>query len=162
MLRLHIITVGRDKQRWVTDQIDHYRKLIRKYAALELTTVPESRYTKSADISDAMESEAAAIRSRLKNGYAIALDAGGRQFDTESFADTIARLQVDRHSLIEFIIGGPHGLHSSLKHPHPGAGAPHMVMSLSPLTVSHQVARLVLLEQLYRVLNLNAGGSYHK
>jgi 23S rRNA (pseudouridine1915-N3)-methyltransferase len=165
MLSIHVITVGRDKERWVTEQIEHYRKLLRKYAKIELTTVPEAKYTKPTDLDRARAGEAEAIRSRLKGGYVIALDLGGKSFSTEEFAQKLAHLQVDGRSLIEFIIGGPHGLHDSLKKvekkSHQGL-SPDFVLSLSPLTMSHQIVRLVLLEQLYRALNLNAGGSYHK
>jgi len=162
MLRIHIITVGRDRQRWVTDQVEHYRKLIRKYAAIELTTIPDAKYSKSTDIAKALKSEADAIRSRLKGGYVISLDSGGESFSTESFAKKIARLQVDGHSLVEFIIGGPYGLHASLKRPAPDRSSPQLALSLSSLTMSHRIARLALMEQLYRALNLNAGGRYHK
>jgi len=165
MLSIHIIVVGRDKEQWVTDQIEHYGKLLRKYARLELTVVPESGYSKSADINRARVDEANAIRSRLKGGFIIALDAEGRMFSTEEFAKKIARLQVEGNSLLEFIIGGPHGLDDSLKKASDKSGrspAADLVLSLSPLTMSHQIVRMVLLEQLYRVLNLNAGGSYHK
>lgn len=165
MLNIHIIAVGRDKELWVSDQIEHYRKLLRKYAKVEITTVPEAKYAKSTDLDQARAGEAETVRSRLKGGYVIALDIGGRSFSTEEFAQKLARLQVDGNSLIEFIIGGPHGLHDSLKKTdkksHHGP-SPDLVLSLSPLTMSHQIVRLVLLEQLYRALNLNAGGSYHK
>ncbi len=165
MLSIHIIAVGGDKEQWITDQIDHYRKLLRRYAKIELTTVAESKYTRSANIDQARADEADAIRSRLKSGYVVALDVGGRMFSTEEFANKLSRLQVDGHSLIEFIIGGPFGLYESFKKATGKAGqgsSADLILSLSPLTMSHQIVRLVLLEQLYRALNLNAGGSYHK
>jgi 23S rRNA (pseudouridine1915-N3)-methyltransferase len=165
MLSIRIITVGHDKERWVTDQIEHYRKLLGRYAKLEMDTVPEGRYGRSADIHRAIAAEADAIRSRLKGDYVIALDGEGRMMSTQDFAQKLSRLQVDGHSLLEFIIGGPYGLHESLRRApeKPGKGAvPDLILSLSPLTMSHQIVRLVLLEQLYRALNLNAGGSYHK
>lgn len=165
MLSIHIITVGRDKERWVTDQIEHYRKLLRKYAKVELTTVPEAKYGKSTDLNQARKTEADAIRSRLKGGHVVALDIGGKLYSTEEFARILLRLQVDGNSLLEFVIGGPHGLHNSLRKTSGKSSqtaAPDLILSLSPLTMSHQIVRLVLLEQLYRALNINAGGSYHK
>ena len=161
MLSLHVITVGRDKDSWVSDQIDHYRKLLTKYARLELTVVPEAGYTKATDISKALRSEAGAIRLRLRGGFLFVLDPGGRVYTTESLAREIDRLKSGGHSLLEFVIGGPFGLDPSLKQLDKEAGS-GQVISLSPLTMSHQIARLVLLEQLYRVCNLSAGGSYHK
>ncbi len=165
MLNIHIIAVGRDKERWVTDQIDHYRRLLRKYAKVELTTVPEAKYGRTTDLNQARKTEADAIRSRLKGGYVIPLDIGGKSYTTEEFARKLSRLQVDGNSLLEFIIGGPHGLDDSLRKTSGKSGptpSPDLILSLSPFTMSHQIIRLVLMEQLYRALNLNAGGSYHK
>lgn len=160
MLTIHIITVGKDKERWITDQIDHFRKLISKYARLELTTVPESKYGKNIDIEKALAAEAEAIKSKLKGGYLFILDNAGKKYTTEALAAEIQKLQVQGHSLMEFVIGGPFGLSSAIKSTRQKPGS--CPLSLSPLTMSHQISRVVLLEQLYRVLNLNAGGSYHK
>jgi 23S rRNA (pseudouridine1915-N3)-methyltransferase len=156
MLALHVITVGRDKEIWVSAQIDHYRKMIGKYARLELTTVPESPYGKKADLAKALAQEADVIRSRLKGGCLIALAVEGKSWSTEKLAEEIQKIQNAGQSLIEFVVGGPYGIDASLKR------QADLCLSLSPLTVSHQIARLVLMEQLYRVLNLAAGGQYHK
>jgi len=160
MLNIHIITVGKDKDRWITDQINHFSKLISKYARMELTTIPESKYGKNTDIEKALASEAEAIKAKLKGGYLFILDITGKKYSTESLAAEFQKLQVQGHSLLEFVIGGPYGLSSALKSIKQKPG--FCPLSLSPLTMSHQITRLVLLEQLYRVLNLNSGGSYHK
>lgn len=156
MVSIHIIVVGKNKDKWVTEQAAHFKKLISRYARLDITTVAEEKYGKSFDIEKAVEREAENIMSRHRGGFLVALDVSGSSWSTEKFADKIERLQVGGHSLIEFVIGGPHGLGKSL------LKVADLRMSLSPLTMSHQIVRLVLLEQLYRVLNLNAGGSYHK
>jgi 23S rRNA (pseudouridine1915-N3)-methyltransferase len=156
MLTIHIITVGSDKDTWISDQIEHYRKLIGKYARLEFSVVPEGKYGKSSDIKKALETEAKSINARIKGGYVVVLDLDGKSSVTRDFADKIARLQVEGNSCLEFVIGGPHGIDESIKE------KADLKLRLSPMTMSHQIVRLVLLEQLYRVLNLNAGGSYHK
>lgn len=156
MVAIHIITVGRDKKRWVTEQIEHYRKLLSKYARLEITSVPEDKYGSSADIPKSLAREAKITKSRLKGGYLVALDIEGRLFGTEAFAGELRQLQAGGVSRFDFIIGGPYGLDDSLKN------KADLRLSLSPLTMSHQIVRLVLLEQLYRVFNINAEGSYHK
>ena len=156
MLALHIITVGRDKDPWVSAQIDHYRKMIAKHARLELTTVPESPYGKKANLAQALAQEAELIRSRLKGGCLIALAVEGKSWSTEKLAEEIQKIQNAGRSLIEFVIGGPYGIDASLKR------QADLRLSLSPLTVSHQIARLVLMEQLFRVLYLTGGGHYHK
>ncbi len=161
MLTIHIITVGKDKDPWVSDQVDHFSKLIGKYAKIEWTIVPEARYGKKVDIARAMADEADAIRSRLRGGYLFLLDVTGHYFSTEELARKLEQLQVDGHSLVEFVVGGPYGLSPSLKADVKKSDS-GLLASLSPLTMSHQITRLVLMEQLYRVLNINAGGSYHK
>jgi 23S rRNA (pseudouridine1915-N3)-methyltransferase len=156
MLTLHVITVGKDKDPWVTDQIEHYRKLLSRYARVELSSVAESKYKKNADLAKALAAEASAIESRLTGGFLLVLDTRGKSFSTEALAREISRLQVSGVSTIECVIGGPFGLDDRIKK------RANLLFSLSPLTLSHQIARVVLLEQLYRILNLNAGGSYHK
>jgi len=156
MLTLHIITVGKDKDSWITDQIAHYRTILSRYARLEMTTVAEAKYTKNTDLKRALAGEADAIEGKLQGGFLVVLDVKGRSFSTELLAKEISRIQVSGVSTIEWVIGGPFGLHDRLKE------KADLLFSLSPLTLSHQITRVVLLEQLYRVLNLNAGGSYHK
>lgn len=156
MLTLHVITVGKDKDPWVTDQIEHYRKLLSRHARVELSSVAESKYTKNADLAKALAAEAGAIESALTGGFLLVLDAKGKSFNTETLAREIGRLQVSGVSTVECVIGGPFGLDDRIKK------RANLLFSLSPLTLSHQITRVVLLEQLYRVLNLNAGGSYHK
>lgn len=156
MLSIHIIVVGKDKDQWISDQSSHFVKMINRYARVEITTVPEVKYTKATDIRRAIEHESLDILTRHKGGYLIALDVKGESYSTEEFADKLERLQVSGRSMIEFAIGGPYGLGKSL------LKISDLHLSLSSLTMSHQIVRLVLLEQLYRVLNLNAGGTYHK
>lgn len=161
MLTLHIITVGRDKERWVSDQLDHYATLLKKYAAVEFSIVEEAKYARAADIRRALADEAKAIESKLKGGYLFLLDAGGKTFTTPALAGELEHLQTRGYSRLEFVIGGPYGLDPAFKEIRQKSEACRL-LSLSPLTMSHQIVRLVLLEQLYRVLNLNAGGKYHK
>ncbi len=156
MVTVHIITVGRASKGWVSDQIEHYRKLLAKYARLEITTVPEEKYTARAEISRLLAREARRIEMRLKGGYLIILDTRGQEFNTTQFARELQRRQNKGVSIFEFVIGGPYGLDKILK------DRADLLLSLSPLTMSHQIVRGVLLEQLYRAFNLNAGGNYHK
>jgi 23S rRNA (pseudouridine1915-N3)-methyltransferase len=156
MLTLHIITVGKDKDSWVSEQIAHYCTQLKKYARVEISTVAEAKYTKNTDLHKALAAEANAIEEKLRGGYLVVLDVTGKTFSTEALAGELTRLQVSGVSTIEWVIGGPFGLDERLKK------KADLRFSLSPLTMSHQIVRLVLLEQLFRVLNLNAGGSYHK
>lgn len=127
---------------------------------LEITVIPEERYGKGCDISKALTTEAKSIESRLKGGYLYILDSEGKSYDTKAFAAELIRQQNSGISRLEFVIGGPYGLDQSFKDKKKESRA--SALSLSAMTMSHQIIRLVLLEQLYRALNINAGGSYHK
>ena len=156
MLSLRLIVVGKDKDSWVSEQAAHYTKLLKKYARLEIVVIPEARYTKTTDITRAKKTEGEAILARLAGGSVISLDVKGQRFSTEAFAAHLVKLQNRSISAIDFIIGGPFGLDEAV------LAKSDLRLSLSDLTLSHQIARLVVLEQLYRALNLNSGGSYHK
>ncbi|MCK5125040.1 MAG: 23S rRNA (pseudouridine(1915)-N(3))-methyltransferase RlmH [candidate division Zixibacteria bacterium] len=156
MLSIHIIVVGKDKDKGIAELSAHFKKMIRKYARLEMTFVPESKYNSSTDISKARAVEADAILGRLKGGYIISLEVTGQSLNTHLFAERLNLIQLQGNSKIDFIIGGPFGLDAKISQ------KADMLLSFSSLTMSHQIIRLVLLEQLYRVLNMNAGGSYHK
>jgi len=156
MLSLHIISIGRNKDRWISDGSDHFIKLLSRYARTEQTFLPEEKYGKATDIKKALKRESQTIETRLKGGFTIALDISGEKPHTRDFAIRLTDWQNRGNSLLEFIIGGPYGLDEDFKN------KCAYRLSLSPLTLSHQIVRLVLLEQLYRALNLNAGGSYHK
>lgn len=156
MLNIHIITVGKDKHEWVNDALNHYSKLIKKYARLEISAVAEEKYKPSTDITKAKIKEGERIQSRLKKGFVIALDINGQVITTNELADKVSQWQNQSISTIEFIIGGPYGLSNEILR------KADYNLNMSSFTMSHQVVRLALLEQLYRVLNINAGGSYHK
>ncbi|MFH1700356.1 MAG: 23S rRNA (pseudouridine(1915)-N(3))-methyltransferase RlmH [Candidatus Zixiibacteriota bacterium] len=156
MLNIHIITVGKDKHSWVNDAVIHYAKLIKKYARLEISTIAEEKYNSATDIVKAKINEGERTTSRLKNGYVIALDLKGQTLNTVELADKFVFWQNHSISTLEFIIGGPFGLSDEI------VRKADFILNMSSLTMSHQIIRLALLEQLYRVLNINAGGSYHK
>jgi len=156
MLAVHIIVVGRDKSPWIADQVSHFTKLISRYANLEMTVIPEAHYKRPEDIDKDKAAEARKIDAQLRGGHVIALDTTGKLFSTENLAAQFDAWQENGISRLEFVIGGPYGLDTHFKR------KCDICLSLSPLTFSHQIARLILLEQIYRVLNLNAGGSYHK
>ena len=104
-----------------------------------------------------LDKEAKAILGALRNGeYLAALCVEGRQISSEELADLIAGRAMSGAGDIAFVIGSSHGLAQSVKR------AAQSRISLGRITMPHQLARLVLTEQLYRACSINAGMKYHK
>ena len=134
-MRLIVLAVGRLRPPYV-DDVAHYAKLLSRHARVEMIEVREE------------ERLAARIPERA---FVSLLDRGGEQFDSLSFSRFLeARRQAGRD--VCFVIGGPHGLDIE--------DVDHR-FSLGPLTLPHQLARVVLLEQLYRGHKILAGEPYH-
>lgn len=156
MLKITLLTIGRDKDRWVTEGLRHYQKLVSRWAAVELKAIPSPKQSASLSPDEIKAQEAAAIRRHLPAGRVVALTDTGTGYDSRAFADFIDKLQMESGGRVTFLIGGPYGLSNDLM-----ASADDR-LSLSPLTFSHQLVRLVLMEQLYRGFSILHGTDYHK
>ncbi len=138
------IVVGKLKDRMLQARCDEYAKWIGAYAKLEVKELPDC----------GMEKEGAAILRELekdRSRFTIVLSEEGREFTSAGFADALGR--IDRKAV--FVIGGPAGLSPEVK------ARADLLWSLSRLTFTHELARLLLFEQLFRCLNLLNGGHYH-
>ena len=156
MLKITILSIGKDKAQWVSEAVNHYSKLLSRWAAVEFKTIPSPKKSASLSPDEIKLQEAEAIRRNLPAGHIVALTDQGKQYTSEDFAGLIERLQMVAGGRVVFIIGGPFGLHDEVL-----ASSDHR-LSLSSLTFSHQLVRLVLLEQLYRSFSILHGTDYHK
>ena len=149
------IKVGKNKEDWVERSVDHYLAFLKKYCRAELIYTSERKKLASVSETEVMKIEAGFISRKLDSGYTIALHNGGRKLDSEAFAAYLQKI-MQRHGQCAFIIGGAYGLDKDLMDRCDDS------LSLSPMTMSHQLIRPVLLEQLYRALSILSGGKYHK
>ncbi|HIY16985.1 MAG TPA: 23S rRNA (pseudouridine(1915)-N(3))-methyltransferase RlmH [Candidatus Intestinimonas stercorigallinarum] len=160
MLDVHILCVGKLKEKFYTEAAAEYVKRLGGYCRLTLTELPEERLPKSpsrAQIDAALEKEAAAIRARLpQNASLVALCVEGKLRSSEELARLVADWSLSSAKHLVFLIGGSYGLHPSLKE------RAWVKLSMSPMTFPHHLARVMLLEQLYRAFKINEGSDYHK
>lgn len=160
MLDVHILCVGKLKEKFYTEAAAEYVKRLGGYCRLTLTELPEERLPKSpsrAQIDAALEKEAAAIRARLpQNASLVALCVEGKLRSSEELARLVADWSLSSAKHLVFLIGGSYGLHPSLKE------RAWVKLSMSPMTFPHHLARVMLLEQLYRAFKINEGSNYHK
>ncbi len=155
MVKITIVAVGKDKDRWVSDGVAHYTKLLSRWASVRILT-PVVKTAASLSPVEVKRLEADALRPHLDDGICIALADTGKTYDSAVFAKTVERYSITGGGRVTFLIGGAYGLDESIL-----SGATE-VLSLSPLTFSHQLVRLVLLEQLYRGFSILHGTDYHK
>ena len=154
-MRLDLICVGKLKERHWRDAADEYLKRLGPYARVSVTEVPDRDVT--ADEARALEAEAAGILRAIPEGATLAvLEIGGTARSSEAFAGWLEALGVEGRSHVVFVIGGAAGLHADVI-----ARADERV-SLGPMTLPHQLARVVLLEQLYRAFRIIKGEPYHR
>ncbi len=154
-MRLDLICVGRLKERHWRDAADEYLKRLGPYARVSMIEVPDRDVT--ADEARALESEAAGVLKAISEGATVvALEIGGRMRSSEELAAWLEALGTSGRSHVAFVVGGAAGLHPDVL-----ARADER-LSLGPLTLPHQLARVVLLEQLYRAFRIIRGEPYHR
>ncbi len=146
-LTFTVLHVGRLKAPFIRSGVEHYQKRIRPYASLRLTSVKAESGGKGWTAEEIARREATRLdRVMDDRSLWVALDASGRRVSSREFASLLQEWMNRGTSRIGFVVGGPHGVAPSLR------GRAGMTLSLSPMTLSHELALLVLVEQIYRAL----------
>ena len=160
MQRITLLCVGKLKEKFYADAVAEYLKRLGRYCKPEIIELPEERLPEDpsrAQINAALAKEADSIRGRLSaSSCLIALCVEGQERSSEELARLMASWAGDGGSRLVFLIGGSYGLHESIK------AQARMKLSMSPMTFPHHLARVMLLEQIYRAFQINAGTKYHK
>ncbi|HHY36201.1 MAG TPA: 23S rRNA (pseudouridine(1915)-N(3))-methyltransferase RlmH [Firmicutes bacterium] len=159
-MQIRILAVGKTREKYLQMGVEEFKKRLAPYARLELLSVAEEKLADSLsprEEEQVMAREGERLLKLLKPGeYVIALDAGGRSFTSEELAQYLSQLALHGRSSLAFLIGGHLGLAPAVR------SRSDLVLSLSPLTFTHQMVRLILLEQLYRAFKIMRGEPYHK
>ena len=160
MLSVYLICVGKLKEKFYRDACAEYQKRLGGYCKLTLIELPEERLPAApsrAQIDAALEKEAAAVRSKLPTGASVvALCIEGDLCSSEDLSALLAGWAQTGQKHLVFLIGGSYGLHPSLK------ALAWRRLSMSPMTFPHHLARVMLLEQIYRGFKIGEGSGYHK
>ncbi|MCX7614281.1 MAG: 23S rRNA (pseudouridine(1915)-N(3))-methyltransferase RlmH [Clostridiales bacterium] len=160
MLTVKILCVGKLKEAYFYNACDEYLKRLSKYCRVEIVEIKEERLPDSPSekqLNEALlEEEKRILEAIPKGSFLIALCVEGDQISSEDFARQINDWQVGGESKLCFLIGGSEGLSDNVKKQ---AG---YRISLSKMTFPHHLARVVLLEQLYRAFQIVTNGKYHK
>ena len=160
MQKVTILCVGKLKEKFYTEAAAEYTKRLSRHCKLEILELPEFRLPEApstGDIERALTEEAAQIRQKLpKGGAIIAMCIEGDLLSSEKLAKKLTDFAVAGKTQLTFLIGGSFGLHKSIK------DMADLRLSMSPMTFPHHMARVMLLEQIYRGYQINDGTKYHK
>ena len=160
MQKVTLICVGKLKEKFYAQATAEYAKRLSRFCKLEIVELPESRLSDSpspAEISQALTAEAALIEAKLPKGSAlVAMCIEGEELSSPQLAEKMRQFAVSGVSNLTFLIGGSVGLSPAIK------AQADFRLSRSPMTFPHHLARVMLLEQIYRAYQINAGTKYHK
>ena len=148
MLKIKIIPVGKLKEKFYIEACKEYIKRLEFYCNLEIKELPEG---------GGLEKEAALIKKELVPGcFTVAMCIEGKQLSSEELSEELTGAGVRGISQVCFVIGGSYGLSDVVK------SAGKLRLSMSRMTFPHQLARVMVLEQIYRAFSIASGGKYHK
>lgn len=140
-MKITILTVGKTKESWLKEAIEEYTKRLSPYVTLEWIIVKND---------DQLLQQA-----EKQSGTPITLTPEAKQQDSVQFSETLLKELEKQGSRLTFIIGGAEGVPPSIKEQ-------SLPLSFSKMTLTHQITRLVLVEQIYRAFEIAKGSGYHK
>ena len=160
MFDITLITVGKLKEKFYLAATAEYEKRIKGYCQFRIIELPEYRLPDNpspAEINAALDKEADTILSKIPKGsWFCTLTPEGKLLSSEHLAETIREVKLSGKSSACFLIGSSFGISPRLK------AMADLKLSLSPMTFPHHLARVMVLEQLYRAEAIQAGSKYHK
>ena len=151
---IRIIFVGRVKEQWLREAIDEYTRRISRFTKIEMHEVKDEKIL-GKDEGAIKKKEGERILNLLKDDFVIGLNVEGESIESEAFAKALKKAG-DEHRRLTFVVGGALGLSKeALKRC-------DMILSLSRMTMTNQMVRLLLIEQIYRAFMIMAGRKYHR
>lgn len=159
MLSINIICIGRIKEKFWTDAISEYKKRLGAFCKFKIIELDEEKtYSNpnTSEINSILNAEGKRIINALSKGsFKAAMCIEGKQLSSVELADKMNDISLS-YSSVDFIIGGSWGLSDEVKR------KSNMLLSMSKMTFPHQMARVVLSEQIYRAFEIMNNGKYHK
>ena len=160
MLSVTVLAMGKLKEKFYLEAVEEYRKRLQGYYKFQLLELPETRLPEDpgpAQIRDGLQKEARLIRDKLPKGaWFCVLTPEGKKLSSEALADTLAGVKLSGKGSACFLLGSSFGIDPEIK------AMADLRLSFSDMTFPHHLARVMLLEQLYRAETIQAGSRYHK
>lgn len=153
-MKHHCLYLGKIKDRFIADGVAEYSARLQHYTSFSITVLKEKGGGRA---KKAIESQGALLLQAIEPGsFVVVLDAAGRQYSSEQFSTLVGEWEMRGIKQVVYLIGGPDGHSQSVRE------RADLLLSLSKMTFTHDMARLFLVEQVYRAYTIKAGEKYHK
>lgn len=155
-MKIHFLVVGKTMEKYMQTGIDEYVRRLLRYIPFSMEVLPELKNAKNLTFEQQKEKDSQAILNALQDGdYVVLLDEKGKEYSSVAFSDYLARkMQIVPKRLV-FVVGGPYGFSAEMY------DRANEKLSVSKMTFSHQMIRLIFVEQLYRAMTILRGEPYH-
>ncbi len=155
-MKIALMQTGKTSEKHIAEGVDNYSARIRKFSGFEIITISDLKNTRNMPLREQKSIEGKKILKLLgRDDYIVLLDEKGKEFRSIEFAGWLQKKSLNPGKRIVFIIGGPWGFSDELLE------KADLKMSLSRMTFSHQMVRLLFTEQLYRAFTIIKGEPYH-
>ncbi|MBU1368858.1 MAG: 23S rRNA (pseudouridine(1915)-N(3))-methyltransferase RlmH [Bacteroidetes bacterium] len=155
-MKILFLVIGKTDERYLEDGLKKYVERLKHYVGLEMKVIPDIKNRKALSEEAQQEAEAQLILAALQAGDSLVLlDENGKQFHSRAFAAYLEKQMIQSVKRLVFVVGGPYGFSEAVYR------RSVLKISLSPMTFSHQLVRLIFAEQLYRAFTIIRGEPYH-
>jgi 23S rRNA (pseudouridine1915-N3)-methyltransferase len=154
-MKLDLVFLGKTKEKYLAAGIKDYTERLKRYASASITTLKDKKRV-GEDSRIISEEGKQLLEKTGENSFVVALDPAGVMLTSEQLAQKIELWEGQALQNVSFLLGGPLGLSDEVKE------RADFLLSLSQMTFTHEMARFILLEQLYRAFSIKAGSKYHK
>ena len=158
-MRITIAAAGKIKEKYLKLGIEEFLKRLKPFAQVEICEIHEEKMPENPSLAEkeqVLRREGTRLLRLVPEGsYLFVLDVYGKEMSSEELAERIAALSLEGRSSLTFLIGGAFGISREVR------DAADTLLSFSPMTFTHQMVRLLLLEQVYRAFKINRGEKYH-
>lgn len=153
-MKHEVLFLGKTKDSFIQDGIQEYASRLQHYTTFSIKTIKEKGKGRSANSIDSQG--ALLIKAVPVGSLTVVLDSRGKQYSSDAFAKKISEWEMGGIKQIHYLIGGPEGHSSEV------VRRADVLLSLSKMTFTHDMVRMLLVEQLYRAYTIKAGEGYHK
>jgi len=155
-MKIILLTVGKTTNAHLIKLQEEYQNRLKFYITFDSVVIPELKNTKNLSVSEQLEKEADLILKQIDvNDKVVLLDEKGKQFTSVGFSEYMSKKLIATHKRMIFVVGGPYGFSERVYQ------RANTKISLSSMTFSHQMIRLIFVEQLYRAMTILKGEPYH-
>lgn len=155
-MEIRIISIGKVSVKWIKDGIEEYSSRLGKYVKFSIKEIPDIKQSGNKPIEKIKELEGISILNELSSSdFVVVMDEKGHEYSSREFAVWIEKIMASGKKRLSLVIGGPFGFSQAVYD-----RADHKI-ALSKMTFTHEMAKLICTEQLYRAMSILKGEPYH-